>query len=54
MSGALLKSNVSLSGPDVGAFLRGILADDFVQRPVEQMRDGVVPLDGLRGAGGPR
>ena len=31
---------------DEGALLRGFLADDFVQRPVQQVRDGVVPLDG--------
>ena len=30
---------------DEGAFLRSLLARDFVQRPVEQMRDGVVALD---------
>ena len=28
------------------AFLRRLLADDFVQRPMEQMRDGVMALDG--------
>ena len=32
---------------DEGTFLRGFLAHDFVQRPVEQMRDGVVALDGI-------
>ena len=33
--------------PDVGAFLRGVLAHDFVQRPVEQVRNGMVALDGV-------
>ena len=32
---------------DEGAFLRGFLADDLVQRPVQQMRDGVMALDGI-------
>ena len=36
-----------LVGADEGAFLRGLVADDFVQGPVEQMRDGVVALDGV-------
>ena len=36
-----------LVGADVGALLRGVPADDLVQRPVQQMRDGVVALDGL-------
>ena len=31
---------------DVGTFLRRILADDIVQRPMKKMRDGVVALDG--------
>ena len=33
--------------PDVGTFLRGIGADDFVQSPMEQMGDGMMPLDGV-------
>ena len=36
-----------LLGADVGALLRGVGADDLVQGPVEQVRDGVVALDGL-------
>src|ERR1035438_571965 len=37
---------------DVRALLCGVGADDFVQRPVEQVRDGVVPLDGLAAGAG--
>ena len=33
--------------PDEGTFLRRFLAHDFMQRPVQQMRDGVVALDGI-------
>ena len=32
---------------DAGAFLCGVLADDLVQRPVQDVRDGVVALDGM-------
>jgi hypothetical protein len=32
---------------DAGAFLRGVLADDLVQSPVQDVRDGVVTLDGV-------
>lgn len=32
---------------DVGAFLRGVLADDLVQGPMQDVRDGVVSLDGV-------
>ena len=32
---------------DVGTFLRGIGADDFVQSPMEEVRHGMMPLDGL-------
>ena len=35
-----------LVGADKGAFLRGLLAHDFVQGPVQQMGHGVMPLDG--------
>ncbi len=31
--------------PDVAAFLRRVAADDFVQRPMQQMRHGVMALD---------
>ena len=37
---------------DEGALLRGFLADDFVQRPVEQVRDGVMALDGVAASRG--
>ena len=30
---------------DVAAFLRRVAANDFVQRPVQQMRHRVMPLD---------
>ena len=33
--------------PDERTFLRSVLAHDLVQRPVQQMRDGVVALDGV-------
>ena len=36
---------------DVGAFLRGVLADDLVQRPMQDVRDGVVALDGVTACG---
>ena len=36
---------------DEGALLRGVLAHDLVQRPVEQVRDGVVALDGVAARG---
>ena len=32
---------------DEGTFLRRLLAHDFVQRPVQQVRDGVMALDGV-------
>ena len=32
---------------DAGALLRGVLADDFMQRPMQNVRDGVVALDGV-------
>ena len=32
---------------DVGAFLRGVMADDLVQGPMQDVRDGVVSLDGV-------
>ena len=50
VSAALLKSKVSLSGPTKEPFCVASWLDDFVQRPVQQVRDGVVPLDGARGA----
>jgi hypothetical protein len=31
--------------PDERTFLRSLLAGDFVQRPVQKMRDGVMPLN---------
>ncbi len=36
---------------DVAAFLRGVLADDLVQRPMQDVRDGVVTLDGATSCG---
>jgi hypothetical protein len=33
--------------PDERTFLRRLFAHDLVQRPVQQMRDGVVALDGV-------
>ncbi len=45
VSGGAGEVEGQLVRPDVTAFLRGVAADDFVQRPVEQMRDGVVALD---------
>ena len=33
--------------PDERTFLRRLLARDFVQRPMQQMRDRVMPLDGV-------
>ena len=32
---------------DAGAFLRGVLADDFMQGPMQNVRDGVVALNGV-------
>ena len=34
-------------GADITALLRGVPADDFVQRPVQEMRDSVMALDGV-------
>ena len=47
VSGALLKSKVNLSGPTNEPFCEASWLDDFVQRPVQQMRDGVMALDGV-------
>ena len=37
--------------PDVRTFLRGIRADDLVQRPMQQVRGGMVRLDGPAAGG---
>ncbi len=36
---------------DVGAFLGGVLADDLMKRPMQDVRDGVVSLDGVTACG---
>ena len=36
---------------DVGAFLRGVLADDLMQRPMQDVRDGVMALNGVTTCG---
>ena len=41
-----VKIKRQLIRPDRRTFLRRFFADDFVQCPMEQMRDSVVPLDG--------
>jgi hypothetical protein len=47
VSGALLKSNVSLSGPHIRPFLHRVAADHFMQGPVQQVRDSVMALNGF-------
>src|SRR5438477_10020875 len=36
---------------DVGTFLCGFLANHFVERPMQRVRDGVVALDGVAARG---